>query len=119
MSADPSGADFKRLLADDDGRPVVMLNLLRFTESGRAIYAEYLRQAAPYLDAAGAEVLHHGDLSTALVAHEGFAWDAVVVVKYPSRTAFCEMVRNPGYQEAARLRTAALTAAVLQASSVA
>ncbi len=36
MAIDPRGADLKRLLADDDGGPVVMLNLLRFTDNGLA-----------------------------------------------------------------------------------
>jgi len=36
MAIDPRGADLKRLLAEDDGGPVVMLNLLRFAPGGRA-----------------------------------------------------------------------------------
>ena len=119
MSVDPAGADFKRLLAEDDGRPVVMLNLLRFTESGRATYEEYLRQARPSLDEAGARILHYGELSTVLVAPDAFAWDALLVVEYPSRAAFCEMVARPEYQGATWLRTVALSDAVLQASSAA
>jgi hypothetical protein len=32
---DPPGADLKRFLSEDHGGPVVMLNLLRLTGSGR------------------------------------------------------------------------------------
>ena len=41
MAIDPRGSDLKRLLAEDDGGPLVMLNLLRFTEGGRETYADY------------------------------------------------------------------------------
>ena len=41
-------------------------------------------------------------------------WDAVMLVKYPSRSAFLEMVSDPEYQEISKLRTAALEDAVLQ-----
>ena len=32
MAVDPRGEDLKRFLAEDDGGPVVMLNLLRFAD---------------------------------------------------------------------------------------
>jgi uncharacterized protein (DUF1330 family) len=116
MSVDPRGEDLKRLLAEDDGGPLVMLNLLRFADGGRARYAEYAAKTAPFLKAAGATVLYAGDCSTSLVSPDGQEWDAVLLVRYPSRRAFTEMVANPGYQEITDLRTTALEAAVLQAT---
>ena len=117
MAVDPRGADLKRYLAEDPGGPVVMLNLLRFQpDGGRARYDEYVehfkRTAAPF----GAEVLYVGDGSTAVVAEEGQAWDAVLLVRYPSRQAFSDMIRDPAYGEGTHLRTEALTEAVLQAT---
>ena len=44
------------------------------------------------------------------------AWDAVLIVRYPSRQAFSDMVADPEYQQVTRLRTEALTEAVLQAT---
>ena len=117
MAIDPRGADLKRYLAEDPGGPVVMLNLLRFNENGaRERYGDYVehfrRTAAPF----GAEVLYIGDGSTALVAEDGQAWDCVLLVRYPSRQAFSDMVRDPDYHAGAHLRTEALTEAVLQAT---
>jgi uncharacterized protein (DUF1330 family) len=116
MAVDPRGADLKRYLAEDPGGPVVMLNLLRFVDGGRGRYGEYLahfgRTAAPF----GAEVLYVGEGSTALVAEDGQAWDAVLLVRYPSRQAFSDMVRDPAYGEGTHLRTEALEEAVLQAT---
>ena len=49
-----------------------------------------------------------------VVAEHGQGWDAVLLVSYPSRRAFSDMVRDPGYQEGTHLRTEALVEAVLQ-----
>lgn len=108
----------KRLLAEDPGGPVVMLNLLRFAEDGFESYQEYARRLhETFLPRYGGEVLYAGTGSTALVAEDGQSWDAVVVVRYPDRGAFSRMVADPEYQEVTRLRTAALTEAVLQATT--
>jgi len=118
MAVDPKGADLKRYLAEDPGGPVVMLNLLRYKpDGGRESYAKYadaLRET--YLAKYGAEVLYAGQGSTALVAEDGQAWDAVLLVRYPSRQAFCSMVADPEYQQFTHFRTEALTEAVLQAT---
>jgi uncharacterized protein (DUF1330 family) len=116
VPVDPSGADLKRLLAEDTGGPVVMLNLMRFEEDGRKDYDEYARRIRPFLDEYGAEVIYAGDCSTALVAPDAHEWDAVLLVRYPSRQTFSAMVANPNYQEITGLRTAALSDAVLQAT---
>jgi uncharacterized protein (DUF1330 family) len=117
MAIDPRGNDLKRLLSEDPGGPVVMLNLLRFAEGGRASYDEYSRQlSSTFLAKYGGEVLYAGDGSTALVAEAGQAWDAVLIVRYPSREAFSRMVADPEYQTVTHFRTEALSEAVLQAT---
>ena len=112
---DPTGADLKRFLAEDPGGPVVMLNLLRFRpDGGRERYGRYVehfrRTSGPF----GAEPLYLGDGGSALVAEDGQSWDAVLLVRYPSRQAFSDMVRDPDYQAGSHLRTEALLEAVLQ-----
>ena len=118
MAVDPRGADLKRLLAENPDQPVVMLNLLRFADGGRASYRDYARELTEVLlPRYGAEVLYAGDGSTVLVGDEGQTWDAVVVVRYPSRAAFSRMVADPDYQPIAALRTGALREAVLHATT--
>ena len=117
MPVDPTGADLKRYLAEDPGGPVVMLNLLRFKPNGRPSYEQYAREIQPFLDGLGAELVYLGDCQTKLVAPDGFDWDAVLLVRYPSRQAFSAMVRDPEYQRITHLRTEALSDAVLQATS--
>jgi uncharacterized protein (DUF1330 family) len=117
MAVDPRGADLKRLLAEDPGGPVVMLNLLRFAEGGAASYEEYARHLREtFLPRYGAKILYAGTGSTVLAAEDGQSWDAVVVVRYPDRAAFSRMVADPEYQQVTHLRTQALTEAVLQAT---
>jgi uncharacterized protein (DUF1330 family) len=118
VAVDPKGADLKRLLQEDPGGPVVMLNLLRFkADGGRESYSKYAAALKDtYLDKYGAEVLYAGNGSTALVAEDSQAWDAVLLVRYPSRQAFSQMVADPDYQQFTHFRTEGLTEAVLQAT---
>jgi len=112
MSVDPTGADLKRFLEEDDGGPVVMLNLLRYKpDGGRESYMKYAKAIVPFLEAVGGEVVYFGEGGTPLV---GEPWDAVLLVRYPSRRKFSEMVANPDYQQITHLRTEALDAALLQ-----
>jgi uncharacterized protein (DUF1330 family) len=118
MAVDPHGVDLKRFLREDPGGPVVMLNLLRFASGGRESYARYADAlSTTFLPRHGGEVIYAGDGSTALVAEDGQTWDAVLLVRYPSRAAFSAMVADPEYQEVTALRTQALQEAVLQATT--
>lgn len=115
MAVDPTGPDLRDFLRADPDAPVVMLNLLRFADGGRESYAGYaaaLRET--FLPRYGGEVLYAGDGGPALVADDGQAWDAVLLVRYPTRRAFCAMVADPDYQHVTSLRTVALREAVLQ-----
>lgn len=115
MAVDP-GADFLTgFLADEPDQPVVMLNLLRFAEGGRELYQQYTTAFGERIGPRyGVEVIYAGDGAEALIAEPGQQWDAVLLVRYPSRHAFARMVADPEYQRISRLRSQALTEAVLQ-----
>ncbi len=117
MAVDPRSTDVERFIHEDSGAPVVMLNLVRFKEGGRASYEAYASAVMPFIQKVGAQPLYAGDGSTALVAEPGQAWDAVLLVRYPSRAAFLQMVSDPEYQRISHLRTEALQEAVLQATT--
>jgi uncharacterized protein (DUF1330 family) len=108
-----------RYMAEDTGGPVVMLNLLRFQPGGEAKYGAYADkfEAAGINAKYGLEVLYAGVGSTPLVADDGQAWDMVVLVRYPSRQHFAEMINDPAYQQFEHLRTEALVESVLQATT--
>lgn len=91
-----------------DGKPLVMLNLLAFKpEGGRERYEEYGAAVAPLLEKAGGRIAFLGEPAAALIG-EG-SWDLVVLVEYPSRQAFLEMIGSPEYQAVGHLRTEALS----------
>ena len=90
----------------DEG-PVTMLNLLRFKpDGGRERYAEYGAAVVPLVEGVGGRVVFQGKAAPALLGGE--SWDLVVLVEYPTRRAFLEMIRSPGYRAIAHLRTEAL-----------
>lgn len=116
MAVNPRGRDVNRLLREGDEGPFVMLNLLRFVEGGRDAYCAYVRAFRPFLEKYGAELLYVGDGSTAVISEEGQAWDAVMLVRYPSRAVFRQLLADDAYQQVTHLRTMALKEAVLQAT---
>jgi uncharacterized protein (DUF1330 family) len=87
--------------------PVVMLNLLAFKpDGGRERYEEYGEAVAPSLEKVGGRIVFFGEPAAPLLG-DG-AWDLVVLVEYPSRAAFQEMIGSPEYQAIGHLRTEAL-----------
>jgi uncharacterized protein (DUF1330 family) len=97
---------FAERAAEDS--PVVMLNLLAFRpEGGRERYEEYGEAVAPLLERAGGRIVFMGNPSSVLLG-EG-SWDLVLLVEYPTRQAFLDMVGSPEYLEIAHLRTEALS----------
>ena len=114
MAVDPTGSDLKAFLAAGPDEPIVMLNLLRFAEGGAERYDAYVTHFRPFAEKVGGRVLYYGHGADPIVAEQGQSWDAVLLVSYPSRRAFSDMVRDPDYQKGTHLRTEALVEAVLQ-----
>lgn len=91
----------------EDGAPVVMLNLLAFKpEGGRERYEEYGAATTPILEKIGARIIFLGEPASVLLG-EG-SWDMVLLVEYPNRKAFLDMVASSEYQAIGHLRTEAL-----------
>jgi uncharacterized protein (DUF1330 family) len=87
--------------------PVVMLNLLSFKpEGGRERYEDYGAAVAPLLEKVGGRIVFFGEPAPPLLG-EG-SWDLVVLVEYPARQAFLDMVGSSEYQAIGHLRTEAL-----------
>ncbi len=92
--------------AEEDA-PVVMLNLLAFkAEGGRGRYEEYGEAVAPLLERAGGRVVFIGNPASVLLGDD--SWDLVLLVEYPTRQAFLDMIGSPEYLAIAHLRTEAL-----------
>jgi hypothetical protein len=61
---------------------------------------------ANLLDRAGARVTFAGESGPAMIGDA--SWDLVLLVEYPTRRAFLDMVGSPEYNEIAHLRSEAL-----------
>src|SRR5277367_766043 len=109
-------ADVIRSLPDDG--PVVMLNLVRLREqslngdgSGWDAYQRYSTAVVKLLKPRGASILWAGNVeAVALGIPEANQWDYTVLVRYPSRAVFLEMLTSPEYAAANIERENALSA---------
>ncbi|HEY3994831.1 MAG TPA: DUF1330 domain-containing protein [Mycobacterium sp.] len=116
----PTHSSVEALLADDSGRPVVMLNLLRFrakavyadgrpTElTGRQAYDLYAAPMQKVIDAGGGKVLFGGDIASLVIGDVEDLWDTCVLVEYPSAAAFAAIVTSPEVAEIGVHRAAGL-----------
>ena len=87
--------------------PVVMLNLLAFKpDGGRERYEEYGEAVASSLEKVGGRIVFMGAPAQALLGDD--SWDLVVLVEYPTRQAFLDMIGSVEYQAIGHLRTEAL-----------
>ena len=101
--------------------PVVMLNLLRFSErahyepgadaepcSGAEAYDRYSAAVLPLLEEQGATLLWQGNQTQMVFGPDDKDWHLVVLVKYPSPQAFVDMVSGEEYRAIVFHRSAAL-----------
>ena len=121
-SIEPTAAQFQRLRQDaTQPGPIVMINLLRYREqadypagfdatpcSGREAYLRYSAVALHKVAEVGGKLVWMGSVKGAVIAPEGEEWDDAVLVYYPSRQAFLDMLSQPDYRAAAVHRSAAL-----------
>lgn len=128
---DPTRESLARFVAEvPSGQPVLMLNLLRFREqagygaehsavpcSGREAYAEYSRQVLPLLHGVGGQIFWLGKAHCAVIAPAGEDWDEVLLVKYPNKEAFLQMIQSSAYRAIVHHRTAALADSRLVATT--
>ena len=102
---------------------LLMLNLLRYREqaayppdhpegekpqSGREVYAHYAALVQPHLRRVGGRPLQKAPALLSLIAPQDEDWHDFLLVRYPSRSAFLQMISDPEFQAIARHRRAAL-----------
>ncbi|WOF74112.1 DUF1330 domain-containing protein [Parvibaculaceae bacterium PLY_AMNH_Bact1] len=101
----------------DLDEPVVMLNLLRYRETagdgagvdgltGREAYEVYGKEFAKLHPRFGGEPVWMGRALNSIIGDE--EWDVVMLVRYPARRQFVDMMRDPDYLAIAPIRAAAL-----------
>jgi len=103
----PNAEQFRELATASETGPVVMLNLLKFkpraddgSSSGGAEYGRYGDAVVEMIEERGGKVLWNGRADQVLIGDPDEDWDAVVLVEYPSRKAFVDMVTTDEYNAA-------------------
>jgi uncharacterized protein (DUF1330 family) len=121
----PTRSRVEELMADASGRPVVMLNLLKFRIkaaypdgrpsdlTGRQAYDLYATAMQKVTDARGGRVLFSGDVSSLVIGEMDNLWDNCTLVEYPSPAAFAAIVTSSEVAEIALHRAAGLEGQLL------
>jgi uncharacterized protein (DUF1330 family) len=101
-----------------------MLNLLKFKDqstdgasTGGEEYKKYGDAAVEMIEARGGKVIWSGRAEQVLIGDPTQDWDVVLLVQYPSRQAFVEMVSAPEYERAHEHREAGLERTIVVACS--
>ncbi len=106
MAIRPTKDQFQAFREHDHTGPIWMLNLLRFTEDGEAMYEHYIEVARPLVEKRGGRIVFRSrGLGTLIGSDE---WDEVLIVMYPSRDALIDIVESEEYQGIVHLRGDAL-----------
>jgi uncharacterized protein (DUF1330 family) len=114
--AGPEEINAELIASLPDTGPVVMVNMLRLRD--RAAYKRYSELTMPLIKARGGTVLWAGDgEAVAFGDAQADRWDYVVLVRYPTRAAFLDMMRSSEYAAANVHREQAVQRHVILASS--
>jgi uncharacterized protein (DUF1330 family) len=121
MSIQPNSDQIRALAHAPDDGPVVMLNLLKFKVNadsggeGEAAYRRYGDTAVEMIEERGGKVRWAGRADQILIGDPDQDWDQVILVEYPSRAAFLDMIAQPSYRDAHAHREAGLERTIVVA----
>ena len=124
MAITPNPDQFHELASAPDDGPVVMLNLLKFKpradereETGEEAYRSYGETAVAMIEERGGSVIWAGRAEQILIGDPADDWDQILLVQYPSRAAFLDMVSQPAYLKAHEHRESGLERTIVVACS--
>jgi uncharacterized protein (DUF1330 family) len=104
-----------------DGQAFVLINLLRYRDwadyppgteherlTGKQAYQRYSDLTLPFVRKVGGRPIWRAAARLALIAPPDERWDEILIVQYPSRSAFERMIADPAYRSVVFHRTAAV-----------
>lgn len=115
----PSAEQLALLAAYPDDQPFVMVNLLKFKGAAGAqrYLNEYEPAVRPIMETAGGRDVWKGKAEHVIIGAPPHDWDAVWLVRWPSKAAFFAMVTHPDFAASQEIRVASLNAITLLLSS--
>jgi uncharacterized protein (DUF1330 family) len=125
----PKAEQFQALIGHNDGKPIVMLNLLKFKEkaayadgrktdlTGRQAYMLYGQEMSPFVESNGGKFIWMGKVEALAIGlvgdNKGDIWDVAALMQYPSAEAFMKIATHPKVQEIGVHREAGLAGQLL------
>lgn len=131
MTIDPTADQVRRLRDGPAAGPIVMVNMLKFHDraqypddfdgdgdvSGREAYSRYQHAfTVTVAKTSQARVLYEGPVQQVFIGSEGSPeadWDKMLIVRYPTKQHFLNMMANEEYRAALVHRYAGLARTVL------
>jgi uncharacterized protein (DUF1330 family) len=130
MAIVPTAEQFEAFANGTREGEIVMVNLLKFPSAegdgdrgadgdggepaaNSAEYRRYTDKAMAMVKARGGHVVWMGKPEHVVIGDPSDEWDLVILVSYPSRAAFLDMVANPDYQQAHKHRERGLERSAL------
>ena len=122
---DPTPEQIKAFLAgSEDGKPVFMLNLLKFKKkatykdaeniSGREAYARYAAALSKMVEGqVGFGAVFGGNTNAWMIGQGTGEWDAVAIFTYPDAKTMFETVSSDAYRKIHKHRRAGLAGQLL------
>ena len=121
-SKQPTAGQLRKFRDHPRKGAIHMINLLKFREraqyqdgevedgdiSGREAYVRYGAAVGRIVASLGGRIVWSGQPEVVFIGDDGDLWDEVVVVEYPSRDAFLQMIAMPEHQAAHFHREAGL-----------
>ncbi|MGB0343696.1 MAG: DUF1330 domain-containing protein [Alphaproteobacteria bacterium] len=108
----PNKEQMKGFFEDNHGKPISMVNLLKFKDkaefpedhelhgaemTGEEAYKIYGVAVAKLLESLGGEMSFSGDVQRLALGEVEELWDYVAIAKYPSRQAMIDMMMSEEY----------------------
>ena len=106
----PTGDQMRSFRDSSTGKPIYMLNLLKFREkaeyedgretelTGAQAYAIYGKNTAEIVKDLGGSIVFGGVPRNMVIGQIDDMWDQVAIVEYPSMEAMGKMMKMPEYQ---------------------
>ena len=113
-----------------DGQPVAIVNLLLYKEwaeytegtvdekiTGQQAYGYYSELSIPFVNKVAGVPMWRGEFGVNMIGPVDEKWDEILIMQYPSRSAFEQMLADPDYQAIVFHRTAAVKDSRLYAAT--
>lgn len=119
----PTREQLKAFAEDPHGKPICMVNLLKFKDqaeypeghelhgadmTGAEAYALYGAEVSKIVEKLGGRMRFFGQVERLMLGAVEELWDVVAIAEYPTRAAMGEMIGSPDYQAIEVHRSAGL-----------